>query len=96
MNKNLAQYDAEDFVLEVSFQNWVLERGSASSSLWEQYLLQNPHQADTIQLARELVLALNQMHYVEPDPDMASTLWQRIQASVQVLPEEVAYESAMA
>lgn len=92
MKKNFAEYDAEDFVLEESFHNWALDPNSSHHYFWEQYLSQHPEQADTIQLAREMALALNQMHTSVPDQEMADSIWRSIQAEIQAMPKEMSCE----
>lgn len=92
MNKNFADYEAEDFVLEESFYNWALDPDSLHSYFWEKYLSHHPEQADTIQLAREMVLALSEMDTLIPDQEMADSIWQKIQAEIQAMPKETSCE----
>ena len=49
------EYTLEDFVLDARFQGWVRHRGAADAVFWQQYLDENPAQADDIQSARKLL-----------------------------------------
>jgi hypothetical protein len=49
------EYTLEDFVLDARFQGWVRHRGAADAVFWQQYLDENPTQADDIQRARKLL-----------------------------------------
>lgn len=49
------EYTLEDFVLDARFQGWVRHRGAADAVFWQQYLDENPAQADDIQGARKLL-----------------------------------------
>jgi hypothetical protein len=91
MHSNLALYQAEDFVMDETFRNWVLDSESIHRSFWERYLFQYPHQKNNVQVARILVLGLQQMHHVEPDQEMADSIWSSIQAEIHAEPQEVSY-----
>lgn len=49
------EYTLEDFVLDARFQGWVRHRGAADAVFWQQYLDENPAQAEDIQSARKLL-----------------------------------------
>ena len=49
------EYTLEDFVLDARFQGWVRYREAADAVFWQQYLDENPAQADDIQSARKLL-----------------------------------------
>ncbi|MBU1822862.1 MAG: hypothetical protein KKG00_15325 [Bacteroidetes bacterium] len=87
MNKNIAQYVAEDFVLEDTFRSWVLEPDSPHRASWEAYLLQNPAQKDEILTAKSLMVALHSLQEETPDQKEVDAMWQRIQAEIQAEPQ---------
>jgi transmembrane sensor len=87
MNKSIAQYVAEDFVLEDTFRSWVLDPDSPHRSSWEAYLSQNPAQKEEILVAKSLTLALNSLQAETPDQQEVDTMWQRIQAEIQAEPQ---------
>lgn len=82
MHKNIAQYEVEDFVLEDSFRSWVLELDSPHRSYWEAYRYQNPLQENDIESARHLVVVLNSLYDTDPDPEIADSIWQSIEAKI--------------
>lgn len=87
MNKNIAQYDTEDFVIEDSFRSWVLEPNSPHQFFWDKYQAQHPQQQSEILDAKHLVILLNSLQQETPDQKMADDMWQRIQAEIQAEPQ---------
>ncbi|RRA97739.1 FecR family protein [Larkinella rosea] len=51
-------YNTEDFVWDDFFRKWVLSPTAESDAVWTNWLSEHPGKADTVQQARELVLAL--------------------------------------
>lgn len=49
------EYTLEDFVLDARFQGWVRHREATDAVFWQQYIDENPAQADDIQSARKLL-----------------------------------------
>lgn len=49
------EYTLEDFVLDARFQGWVRHQEATDAVFWQQYLDENPAQADDIQSARKLL-----------------------------------------
>jgi ferric-dicitrate binding protein FerR (iron transport regulator) len=56
--KDLNQYQAEDFIADRDFIRWVLENKPDDALLWQQWLLQHPHEQNAIEEARAVVLSL--------------------------------------
>ena len=58
MNSPYRKYRFEDFARDECFRQWVIDSEPESALFWEEWLLQNPDCADTVQLAKALLLAL--------------------------------------
>jgi|GEM_PF-1473334 hypothetical protein len=86
MNKNIAQYEVEDFVLEDSFRNWVLESDSLDHFYWEEYRSKNPQQGSVIETARHLIVVLNSLYDTAPDPEIVNSIWRAIEAKINAEP----------
>lgn len=56
--KNYNEYAVEDFVQDPSFRQWVLDHTPDSKAFWESWVLQNPEQKETIDLAKSMILGL--------------------------------------
>lgn len=56
--KNYNEYTVEDFVQDPSFRQWVLDHTPDSKAFWESWVLQNPEQKETINLAKSMILGL--------------------------------------
>lgn len=56
--KNYNEYTVEDFVQDPSFRQWVLDHTPDSKAFWESWVLQNPEQKETIDLAKSMILGL--------------------------------------
>lgn len=87
------EYTLEDFVLDARFQGWVRHRGAADAVFWQQYLDENPAQAEDIQSARKLLDSVYR-HY-RTDIDEAEIdleiqgLLERVRAEKQRLSAQV-------
>lgn len=58
MNTSYRKYRFEDFARDERFRHWVIDHDPESTLFWEEWLAQNPDCADTVQLAKALLLAL--------------------------------------
>lgn len=52
-------YNAEDFVLDQDFQNWVLNPNTANKLFWKRFLAENPEKRIAMRQARLMVLNLS-------------------------------------
>jgi transmembrane sensor len=57
--KNYHHFSAEDFFWDEAFRNWVLRPTREDDAMWQQWLIENPQQAEVVFQARELVHALH-------------------------------------
>ncbi|MCY7350042.1 MAG: DUF4974 domain-containing protein [Cytophagaceae bacterium] len=61
MNKYL-DYQAEDFVVDESFQRWARGTAPEDQSFWEEWLRQNPQRRGEIEQAKDLLNSLQKRH----------------------------------
>ncbi len=59
-------FSIQDFIWDQDFRAWVLNPTRANYQMWSNWLAENPDKNHTVQLAREIVLALQCR---EPVPD---------------------------
>ena len=82
-----SQYSVKEFVLDDSFQQWVLQNDLRSRAFWEAWLAHHPEKADEVEEAKRLLLALADQQDVSTGQD-AQTVWQQIQDSLDQAPAE--------
>lgn len=51
-------YNAEDFLFDESFRQWINGTSPQAAAFWEQWLLENPDRADVVKQAKELAHTL--------------------------------------
>jgi transmembrane sensor len=56
--EHLCHYHTEDFVWDLSFRQWILTPSPNTDHLWNQWLADNPEMACKVQVAREIILAV--------------------------------------
>ena len=59
MVMDYTQYTVEDFVMDSSFVEWVLQGPHAQNEFWESWIVDHPEKYEAIKEAIELVLLLN-------------------------------------
>ncbi|MFD2934258.1 FecR family protein [Spirosoma flavum] len=64
---NYETYNAEDFLFDESFRQWIEGTSPQAITFWEQWLVQHPDRTDVVKQAQELVRALND-HYRDDAP----------------------------
>jgi transmembrane sensor len=53
-----SKFKAEDFVLDESFQKWIMDGDKEANNFWKQWLLQNPSQSDEVEKAKDILMNL--------------------------------------
>lgn len=56
------EYEAEDFILDVSFQNYCLGKDEKDVAFWERWVRDNPQKHDAAEQAKSLFFLLNGNH----------------------------------
>ncbi|WP_209330785.1 FecR family protein [Lunatimonas salinarum] len=74
----IANYTAEDFILDPSFRKWVLQPNTASNILWEDLLRKNPSKYEEAKQARALILRLNEAKHWSLSQVEIQDLWKTI------------------
>jgi transmembrane sensor len=77
--KNFVSYSVSDFVLEESFQQWVLEPTPLRDAFWQKIITENSQVADKISKAKEIIQSL-QNDSDSPTPELTNRLWDKISA----------------
>lgn len=78
---DLENYSVKDFVLNESFQKWILEDDEEARIFWEEFLNAHPGKADLICEAKSAVLSLRNANdkQLTREPDQ---VWQMILKSI--------------
>lgn len=74
----ISNYTTEDFVLDPSFQKWVMQPNAASNLFWEDLLAKNPSKYKVAKSARTIILKLNTKNQPELSKNEISDLWKSI------------------
>ena len=53
---NYQKFEPIDFILDESFQDWVLSPTPTSEEFWQAWIRQNPHKEAVVQQARAILL----------------------------------------
>jgi ferric-dicitrate binding protein FerR (iron transport regulator) len=56
---NYQDYDVEDFVMDISFQNYCLGKEDPDMLFWKAWVIDNPHKKEKVQEAKKLFILLN-------------------------------------
>lgn len=85
-HKPYSVYTAEELALDDLFVRWVQHPTDEEVvAYWQIWLLHNPQCADTIDVARQLVLTASTPSSLSLTPDEASSVWWRIRESLQTM-----------
>jgi transmembrane sensor len=88
---NYKIYNAEDFLFDESFRQWVGGTSPQATAFWEQWLIENPDRADVVRQAQELVRALTNEYRDNATEDrIDSELKQLMQRAAERRDAEVA------
>jgi transmembrane sensor len=84
---DLSNYAVKDFVLDESFQKWILEPDVESKIFWEDWLNAHPDKIELITEARSTIQFMREIH----EKDLArerDQVWNMISESIQDLERE--------
>jgi transmembrane sensor len=62
-------YSVEDFMDDPAFRTWVLDPSGELAAFWEQWIIDNPAQSETIDRARKLLLSVDKSFGEQPGDD---------------------------
>jgi transmembrane sensor len=55
---DFSNYSARDFVLNDSFQKWILEPDEETNAYWEEWIISNPNKSEAVEEARALIQSI--------------------------------------
>jgi transmembrane sensor len=89
MNKkmNYSRFKTDDFVLDEAFMQWVVQGEGAD--FWQQYMIDNAHQKEDLEKARDFILAARLVAYPQPTTAKTETLWYNIQEATSNIPLKI-------
>ena len=79
---NYQHFEPIDFILDDSFQEWVLHPTSDADRFWQTWMWQHPAKAATIEQARAMILAID-FQGIDPQAFDKNKVLQNIQASIK-------------
>jgi transmembrane sensor len=82
MLEKYARYTVEDFVKDEQFVTWVKLYPHEVHNVWHQVVNDYPVQAETIALARQIVLHLDKASASDPIPGEAEEIWSEIENAI--------------
>ncbi|AQG79709.1 FecR family protein [Spirosoma montaniterrae] len=84
--KPYANYSVEELALDDLFVRWIQHPDDEEvSAYWQMWLHNNPGRAETVDLARQLILTASQSTVTDLSLHESSTVWGRIRESLQGL-----------
>jgi transmembrane sensor len=75
--KDISLYSISDFVLDESFQQWVLQPTAENDIVWQNFLEENPEKSENISKAKKLVLNFREDNDTPPIERM-DAVWNKI------------------
>ncbi len=79
---NLSNFSAKDFLLNESFQRWVLEPDDDTKSFWETWMTKHPEKYETICEARMQIETMNHF-FARVNNKHAEEVWGKISNSIE-------------
>ncbi|MCK8492973.1 MULTISPECIES: FecR family protein [Spirosoma] len=87
-HKPYSAYTAEEFALDDLFVRWVQHPNDEEVvAYWQVWLAHNPHCAETVEVARELIQTASRADSSSLSADEVSSVWGRIRESFQTMEE---------
>ena len=84
--KPYSEYSAEELAMENLFIRWIRFPDDPSiKSFWENWILKYPSMRDTVEKARELVLAVSDWKPESLSNQEVNTIWDRIRSSLEII-----------
>lgn len=80
---DFSNYSARDFVLNESFQKWILEPDQETRAFWEDWTTANPNKSETIDEARTIIQSIKSTlgKNIKCDGD---EIWERIMKDIEI------------
>jgi transmembrane sensor len=78
---DLINHSVKDFMLNESFQKWILDPDEGVTVFWEEWLAAYPDKAELVREATSLILSLKEAHEKDLKPE-SNEVWNMITASI--------------
>jgi transmembrane sensor len=72
-------YQLDDFLKDDDFIQWVKNPTGEQNRFWNRWLVENPDKAQTVVLAKEIILSVRYKHFHQPSESDLQEVWERIQ-----------------
>jgi len=79
---DISKYTLEDFVLDPSFRNWVLDPNAGANVKWEKLLNAFPSKYPEAEKAREIIIHLYSKKHQQMDADEFLGVWDKIEGEL--------------
>ena len=79
---DLSNYSVKDFVLNESFQKWILEPDVGAKVFWENWLNANPDKIDAITEARSMIQSMYETMEENAEVEF-DQVWNKLTKSIQ-------------
>lgn len=76
------RYDVADFATDDLFISWVTQPSSETDRFWHTFLVNNPAQAETVNMARQIVQHLRQAEQTGTVEPAVDAIWKRLETNV--------------
>jgi hypothetical protein len=86
---DLENYSVKDFILNESFQKWILEEDEEANIFWEEFQNAHPNKAELICEAKSAILSLSKANDQQLAPER-NQVWQMILKSIDQLDRDPA------
>lgn len=78
---DLINYSVKDFMLNESFQKWILEPDEGVNVFWEHWLAAYPDKAELVREATSMILSIKEAHEKNIRPEF-NEVWHMITTSI--------------
>jgi hypothetical protein len=80
---DFSNYSARDFVLNESFQKWILDPDEKTGAFWEDWINSHPHQSEMIEEAKTTIQGIKSV--MEKNAACArDEVWDRIMKDIEI------------
>jgi hypothetical protein len=80
---DFSNYSARDFVLNESFQKWILDPDEETHAFWDDWVIEHPEKAEMIEEARTIVQNIKSVIEMNVKCDR-DEVWERIMKDIEI------------
>jgi hypothetical protein len=78
---DFSNYSAKDFVLNESFQKWILDPDEETNAFWNDWVTGHPHKTEAVEEAKTLIRHIRSVIEKNIDCD-SDEIWKRINKDI--------------